>query len=222
MFTVIAFQKYSTKQQQRELSSLSSSLWRNWDFHHTGLQPLGSHACSVYCLSLRETESCLHLVTLSSLAEPGFTGVCPGLRIPNERKAFALRPLKIFADWQTSKSERWLWLWTWLNTYVNGVPSSYIPPLAFPSLVSSVWLLLGPHNSCLSRAEPQITSKNKLYQLEIIPLPKLPTVLTLCGMFLAARFFEMCFLKYNNQNGFESKERESQLVVTTWACVLKL
>lgn len=53
------------------------------------------------------------------------------------------------------------------------------------------------------------------YQLEIIPLPKLQTVLTLCGMFLAARFFEMCFLKYNIQNGFEPKERESQLVETT-------
>lgn len=67
----------------------------------------------------------------------------------------------------------------------------------------------------LSRAEPQIASKNKLYQLEIIPLPKLRTVSTLCGMFLAAQFFEMHFLKYNIQNGFESKERESQLVETT-------
>lgn len=41
-------------------------------------------------------------------------------------------------------------------------------------------------------------------------------------MLLAVRVFEMCFLKSGIQNGFELKERESQLVETTWACVLKL
>lgn len=88
---------------------------------------------------------------------------------------------------------------------------SYIPALAFPSLVSSVWLTLTPQQLFV-QAEPQIASKNKLDQLR---QSELRAALTLGGMILAAQFSEMCFLKYNIQNGFESKERESQLVETT-------
>lgn len=92
--------------------------------------------------------------------------------------------------------------------------------LPFPSL-QHVAHSLTPQQLYLFRAEPRVRSKNKLYQLGIISSPKLQTVLTL-RMLLAVQICEMCFLKYNFQNGFESKERESQPVETTRACVLKL